>query len=63
MTTQAAFWTGAAASLVLAMFAGVMERRRNRRQEYDEVGWMPWRGIQVAGFFAALACAILALHA
>ena len=62
MTTQAAFWTGAGAALALAVSAGVMDARRTRRRAFDDVGWVPWRGIQVAALFAALACAVLALH-
>ena len=63
MTTQAAFWTGAGASLALAVIAGVMDLvRRRRRRAFDDIVWVPWRGIQVMGFFAAAACALLALH-
>ena len=63
MNLETVFWIAASVALVLAILAGVMESRRSRRREFDEVGWVPWRGIQVMGFFAALACAILALHA
>jgi hypothetical protein len=63
MTTQAAFWTGAVAALAVAVVAGVMDWRRNRRRDFDAVGWVPWRGIQVAAFFASLACVVLALRA
>ena len=63
MTTQAAFWTGAGASLALAVIAGVMDVvRRKRRRALEDIGWVPWRGIQVMGFFAAVACAVLAMH-
>lgn len=62
MTAQASFYTGAGAALVLAVLAGIMESRRNRRRDIDAAGWVPWRGLQVMGFFAALACVILALH-
>ena len=63
MTTQAGFWTAAGAALVLAVAAGLAERRRSRRRNLEDLGWMPWRGIQVTSFFAVLACAILALKA
>jgi hypothetical protein len=63
MTTQATFWTGAGASLAVALVAGLLDWRRNRRRDLDSVGWMPWRGIQAAAFFAALAFAAIALHA
>ena len=62
MTTQATLWTGAGAALALAVTAGVMEWRRHRRRDFDAVGWVPWRGIQVAAFFAALAFVVLALQ-
>ena len=63
MTTQAAFWSGAGAALALAVLAGVMEWRRSRRRDFEAVGWVPWRGIQVLTVFAALACLVLALRA
>ena len=61
MTMQAAFWTGAGAALAVAVVAGVMDWRRHRRRDVDNVGWVPWRGIQVATLFAALACVVLAV--
>jgi hypothetical protein len=61
MTMQAAFWTGAGAALAVAVAAGVMDWRRHRRRDVDNVGWVPWRGIQVATLFAALACVVLAV--
>lgn len=63
MTTQAALWTGAGAALAAAIAAGFMDWRRNRRRDFEAVGWVPWRGIQVAAFFAALAFAVFALRA
>jgi hypothetical protein len=62
MTTQAAWWTGAGAALAIAVAAGFMEWRRGRRRDFEAVGWMPWRGIQVTAFFALLACVVLALR-
>ena len=62
MTMQAAFWTGTGAALALAALAGVMEWRRMRRRNFEAVGWVPWRGIQVMAFFAALAGMVLALR-
>ncbi len=62
MTTQAAMWTSAGSALAVAVGAGLMEWRRHRRREFDAVGWMPWRGIQVTAFFAALAFVLLALR-
>lgn len=62
MTAQAALWTGTGASLASAVAAGFMEWRRGRRRNFEAVGWVPWRGIQVTAFFAALAFAMLALR-
>ncbi|HYI63323.1 MAG TPA: hypothetical protein VEW71_00405 [Allosphingosinicella sp.] len=63
MTTQAWMWTAAGAALALAVLAGVADRRRGRRRELDNPGWAPWRGIQVAAFFAILMFAVLAVRA
>jgi hypothetical protein len=62
MTTQAGLWTATGVALAVVIMAVVMEWRRNRRRNFDAVGWVPWRGIQVAAFFAALAFAIFAMH-
>ena len=63
MTTQAAFWAGAGAALGVAVAAGVMDWRRGRRRNFDDVGWVPWRSIQVTAFFIVLTCTILAFRA
>lgn len=60
MTTQAALWGAAGAALALAVAAGIAESRRNRRRSLDRPGWVPWRGLQVAAFFAAVVLAVLA---
>ena len=63
MTTQAVLWTGTGTALAAAVAAGFMDWRRGRRRNFDSVGWVPWRGFQVAAFFAALAFAVFALRA
>lgn len=64
MTIQHWLWTGAGAALALAVLAGAAEwRRTHRRRAIDAVGWVPWRGVQVAALFAVLAFVILALKA
>jgi hypothetical protein len=60
MTTQQWLWAGAGAALAFAVTAGIAESRRNRRRSLDRPGWVPWRGLQVAAFFATIALAILA---
>lgn len=61
MTTQGWFWSADGMALALVVLAGVAESRRSRRRNLDDTGWVPWRGIQAAAFFAVLALTILAL--
>jgi len=62
MTTQQGLWA-AAAALALVVLAGVADwRRTHRRQALDAIGWVPWRGIQVAALFAVVLLAVLAVH-
>lgn len=61
MTTQAWLWSADGAALALVVVAGLAEWRRGKRRNLDSVGWMPWRGLQAAGFFAMLALTIFAL--
>ena len=55
------YWWAEGAALLLVVVAGFAEHRRNRRERLDAIGWVPWRGIQVAAVFAMLAVLILAL--
>lgn len=59
---QERLWAVAAAALAVAVLAGLLDWLRMRRRNLEDPGWVPWRGIQIAGFFAALACAMLAMH-
>lgn len=61
MTTQQWFWSAGGAALALVVLAGVAERRRVRRRDLDDTGWVPWPGIQAAAFFAVLVFTVLAL--
>ncbi|MGZ8360063.1 MAG: hypothetical protein ACXWUX_06035 [Allosphingosinicella sp.] len=63
MATQAGYWAGAGVALAMMVAAGIADWRRLRRRELDEAGWVPWRGIQVVGFFAVVGFTVLALHA
>jgi hypothetical protein len=60
---QGWLWGADGAALALVLVAGVAEHRRQNRRNLDATGWVPWRGIQAAGFFAVIALAILAVHA
>lgn len=64
MTFQGWMWTADAGALAVAVLAGVADwRRANRRGGFDDVGWVPWRGIQAAAAFAVLVFAVLAFKA
>jgi hypothetical protein len=64
MTTQAWYWTADGFALAVALLAGVADWRRvHRRKGFDDIGWVPWRGIQVAAAFAVLVFAVLAVKA
>lgn len=64
MTTQEWMWAGDGIALAVVLLAGVADwRRTHRRRHIDSVGWVPWRGIQVAAFFVAVLFLILALKA
>lgn len=56
-------WSADAAAVVLVVLAGLADARRSRRRELDRIGWVPWRGLQVAGFFAILLFTIFAVRA
>ena len=60
MTTQEWMWAADGAALALAVLAGVAEAWRSSDADLDRTGWVPWRGIQVAAFFAVLLFSILA---
>jgi hypothetical protein len=64
MTIQGWLWIAGGAALALAVLAGIADwRRTHRRKGFDDIGWVPWRGIQVAAAFAVLVFAILAWKA
>lgn len=61
MHAQQWYWIAGGAALLVAILSGVADHRRSRRERLDDIGWVPWRGLQVAAFFAMLAVLILAL--
>jgi hypothetical protein len=63
MMAQDWFWGADGVALALVVLAGVAENRRIRRRDLDNTGWVPWRGIQAAAFFAVLVLTVLALKA
>ena len=60
MTAREWLWGAAGMAALLALVAGLADSRRHRRRDLDRTGWVPWRGLQVAAFFAVLLLAILA---
>jgi hypothetical protein len=54
---------GIGAAILVAVLAGVADRRREHRDALDDVGWVPWRGLQVAAIGALLVLLILSLQA
>jgi hypothetical protein len=62
MSAQHWPWGAAVAALLLAVFSGLAENRRAGRDQLDRIGWVPWRGLQIGGLFAAIALVLIALH-
>ena len=56
------WWGGAAVALVVAIIAGVADRRRTRRDDLDRVGWVDWRTVQMAALIVAAVLVIAAQH-
>ena len=63
ITVKEWLWGADGAALSLVILAGFAEWRRQRRRDLDAPGWVPWRGLQAAGFFAMLLLTVLALRA
>jgi hypothetical protein len=61
MATQYWHWAAGGAALFVALVAGIADHRRLNRRTLDEIGWVPWRGIQVVALFALLGVLILAV--
>ena len=59
---QQQLWAGAAAAVVVAITSAFGERRRSRRRDMDQVGFMPWTLIQVLAMLLAVILASVALN-
>jgi len=59
---QQQLWSGAAAAAVVAITSAFGERRRSRRRDMDQVGFMPWTLIQVLAMLLAVILASVALN-
>lgn len=47
MTLKIFLWTASAGAIAVALVASFAERRRSRRRDMDNVGWVPWTLVQV----------------
>ena len=52
---------GAGGLLILALVAGIAERRRSRRKSIDAVGWVPWLTVFFLAFFPGVILMVLAV--
>lgn len=59
---QGTLWIWAGASAAIAAVAALADRRRNRRRDIDNVGWMPWPLIVMLAVMLALAFTAFAIH-
>ncbi|MBX3563437.1 MAG: hypothetical protein KF730_02555 [Sphingomonas sp.] len=59
---QQELWTGVGVAMLVAVIAGLGERKRKRRRDMDRIGLMNWPLIQVLALLTALILTSLALH-
>ena len=59
---QGWLWSADGAALALVVVAGVADYRRHHRRNIDATGWVPWRGLQVLGFFALIIVTTIAVR-
>lgn len=61
MNPKIFLWTAAAGALAVALIASLAERRRSRRHDMDNVGWVPWTLVQVISVAIAVGSFAFAL--
>lgn len=59
---QEMLWSICAGAVALAGLSGWAERRRARRHNLDDVGFMPWPLVMILSVIAGAVAAALALH-
>jgi hypothetical protein len=62
MAVPVAF-VGAGAGVAVAILAAWRERRRHRRADFDRVGWIDWRSVQLAALVVAMILVSIGLNA
>ncbi|HEV7232935.1 MAG TPA: hypothetical protein VGN36_01725, partial [Sphingorhabdus sp.] len=56
------FWTGMSVlSGAIVLVSSLADRRRNRRRDINDVGFMPWTAITVFAVLATVVAAALAI--
>lgn len=56
-------WWMAGAATLLVVVAALADRRRDKRRNLDQPGWVPWAAIQMIAILIAAVAAALALKA
>jgi len=59
---QQQLWTSVGAALLVAVVAGLGERKRKRRIDMDRIGLMPWPLVQILAILMALILASVAIN-
>jgi hypothetical protein len=61
MRTSTFLWAAAGVALPLAGFAAWRERRRAKRHDLDDIGWVPWTVIMIIALTVAAGSVAFAL--
>ena len=59
---QQQLWTSVGAAVLVALVAGIGERKRKRRINMDRIGLVPWPLVQVLAILTALILASVAIN-
>ena len=62
MTQAAVLWTAVGSAALVAVFAGMADRRQKNRRDLDQVGIVPWTILQVIAVAVAISCLAYALR-
>ena len=59
---QHKWWLVAGAAVLVAVWSGIADHRRVRRDDLDRVGFVDWRTVQIAALAGAIIAASLAFN-